>query len=135
MLLLIRFQILFNPWNSNFDWAGWDENLKNCLPFCQLPSYIKVTFTLPWQNVACPLEVNVLAWCVALLAQGSWTAVLSCQGVIIPCIPKHSLTLNYKKCFFKLSVSQTFCIQLVANLISGCNYFCSIGWFSISFVS
>ena len=39
-------------------------------------------------------------------------------GWIIPCIPKNSLTLSSasKNCFLKLSVSQTFCIWLVANL-------------------
>ena len=47
-------------------------------PF-QLHCSIKVNFTLPWQNVACPLEVNMLARCVALLTQGSWTALMSCQ--------------------------------------------------------
>ena len=31
------------------------------------------------------------------------------RGVIL-CIPKNSLTLSSKKCFLKLSVSQTFCI-------------------------
>ena len=29
---------------------------------------------------------------------------------IIPCIPKNSLALSSKKCFLKLSVSQTFCV-------------------------
>ena len=29
-------KIVFNPWNNNFDWGGWDENFKNCLPFCHM---------------------------------------------------------------------------------------------------
>ena len=68
----------------------------------------------------------MLGRCVALLPQGSWTALLSCQGRgrggggggLIPCFPKTFLTLSYKKCFVKLSLSQTFCIWLAANLIA-----------------
>ena len=55
------------------------------------------------------------------------------QGVvvgIIPCIPKNSLTLSSKKCFLKLSMSQTFCVCsiYVKGTFDFRLEFCRWGW-------
>ena len=59
-----------------------------------------------------PIDV-LLYWAKAIgehfCHAGGWGGGGGMEG-IIPCIPKNSPTLSSKKCFLKLSVSQTFCV-------------------------